>query len=236
MPQWLPYKLHSLGDSAVVIAFGDTIDDQVNRYIIAVYEKLLLIKPVFITDMMPAYCSLTVFYALSAVNQIKPVYANGYDYVCSYLDNILKPGFDINAQEEKTVTKFPVCYDVELAPDIEGLAKTRQVSINEIIRIHTAKKYRVYMIGFLPGFAYMGQVDEAIAAPRKKLPQPVKAGSVGIAGSQTGIYPIDSPGGWHIIGRTPIPLFDVTKQDPVLLKAGSIVQFYSITLHEYQHY
>ncbi|MBX2925509.1 MAG: 5-oxoprolinase subunit PxpB [Chitinophagaceae bacterium] len=236
MPSFFPYRFCPLGDSAVVAVFGDTIEDALNRHVIALCKKMQDLSPAFVTDLLPAYSSLTVFYDIHVVQQIKPGYISGYDYVCHYLENIFKQGVDTAVTEEETVVRIPVCYEDEFAPDMQELAKIKQLSTNEIVQLHSAKKYRVYMIGFLPGFAYMGKVEEAIAVPRKKLPQPVRAGSVGIAGEQTGIYPLSSPGGWHIIGRTPVKLFNTTGNDPVLLKAGNIVQFYPISRYEYKHY
>eukprot|EP01136_Pigoraptor_vietnamica_P038048 Opistho-1_new@106825 len=126
---------------------------------------------------------------------------------------------------------IPVCYDLSLAPDLVELATLHQLSVEEVIQLHTAQTYRVYMIGFLPGFAYMGSVDERIRTARKANPRTkVPAGSVGIAGEQTGIYPLDSPGGWQLIGQTPLPLFDATRTDPCLLQPGDEVQFCSISL------
>ncbi len=110
------------------------------------------------------------------------------------------------------------------------------LSKEELITLHTQKIYNVFMIGFLPGFAYMGEVDERIAMPRKQQPNIVAAGSVGIAGKQTGIYPLISPGGWHVIGRTPLKLFDAKREEPILLRAEDTIQFYSISKAEYENY
>ena len=117
---------------------------------------------------------------------------------------------------------------------MQPLASTKNILVDEVIQIHVSKKYKVYMLGFLPGFPYMGAVDEQIAMPRKATPVNIKEGSVGIAGKQTGIYPLASPGGWQIIGRTPLSLFDTTREEPTLLRAGDIVQFYSISKNEFE--
>jgi inhibitor of KinA len=110
------------------------------------------------------------------------------------------------------------------------------LTTEDVIRIHTSSPYTVYMNGFVPGFAYMGEVEESIAMDRKSSPVAVAAGSVGIAGKQTGVYPLPSPGGWQVIGRTPLQLFDPQAQDPVLLQPGDRVQFYPITYHEFENY
>jgi inhibitor of KinA len=123
-----------------------------------------------------------------------------------------------------------------LAADLQELASMHKLTIEGIIEIHCSKIYRIYMIGFLPGFAYMGTVDSRIVSPRKSKPRTnVPAGSVGIAGSQTGIYPFDSPGGWQLIGQTPLLLFDPTKENPTLLEPGDQVSFHTISLEEFHH-
>jgi inhibitor of KinA len=130
-----------------------------------------------------------------------------------------------------------VCYAERFALDLEELVQQKHLSKQEIIQLHTSITYRVYMIGFLPGFAYMGEVDEKIAMPRRQQPRTaVPEGSVGIAGAQTGIYPFTSPGGWNIIGRTPLKLFDKDKEEPTFFKPGDEVTFYSITEDEFAHY
>jgi inhibitor of KinA len=129
---------------------------------------------------------------------------------------------------------IPVCYEKEFAHDLEWIAIQNNISLEEIISLHTAASYHVYMLGFLPGFAYMGLVNDKISVPRKQKPVTVEAGSVGIAGKQTGIYPLSSPGGWQIVGRTPMKLFDKEKESPTLIKSGDSVQFYSITKDEFE--
>jgi inhibitor of KinA len=142
-----------------------------------------------------------------------------------------------NEISKQRILEIPVCYAKPFAPDLETLALQNQLTTEEVIQLHTAKVYRVYMIGFLPGFAYMGKVDHRIAAPRKSQPRTnIPAGSVGIAGEQTGIYPLVSPGGWNIIGQTPLKLFDAARPDPVLFQPGDRVHFYSISQNEFENY
>jgi inhibitor of KinA len=129
--------------------------------------------------------------------------------------------------------RISVCYETEFGPDLRELSLSRQLSIEEAIHLHTNRIYRVYMIGFLPGFTYLGKLDPRLETPRKTRPVPVLAGSVGIAGNQAGIYSLNSPGGWHIIGRTPVKLFDPAKGIPVRLKTGDQVQFYPVSREEY---
>ena len=129
--------------------------------------------------------------------------------------------------------EIPVCYDIELAADLTAVALSTGLSINEIIRLHSRQPYRVYLIGFLPGFPYLGRLPVELQLPRKQIPTNVAAGSVAIAGLQTGIYPVQSPGGWHVIGRTPLRIFDSSLEVPCLLEAGDLVQFTPISQHEY---
>jgi inhibitor of KinA len=141
-----------------------------------------------------------------------------------------------NTNEVNRLVRIPVCYEPFFAPDIEALANQKSITLHQLITLHTSVTYKVFMIGFLPGFPYMGEVDSSLEASRHLQPRKaVAAGSVGIAGKQTGIYPLTSPGGWQIIGRTPLRLFDVNRENAVLLQPGDSVQFYSITANEFAH-
>ncbi len=134
----------------------------------------------------------------------------------------------------KKLVHIPVCYEPSLGPDLELVASEKQLAIEEIIRLHSGRAYRVYMIGFLPGFPYMAAVDDRIVMSRKNKPRAViPAGSVGLAGLQTGIYPLDSPGGWQIIGRTPVKLFDKDNTNFLRINAGDAVQFYAVSRTEF---
>ena len=184
------------------------------------------------TEAVPAYSSLTVYYDIMAIKKKLPFHQTVFEWMQRQLEERLEQP----VQQDQTTGRLlniPICYDQEFAWDIQQLAETKNISIDEVIQIHTAKQYKVYMLGFLPGFAYMGEVDEKIAMPRKPHPVNIAAGSVGIAGKQTGIYPLSSPGGWQIIGRTPLKLFDSASDNPTLLKAGDMVQFYSITTNDF---
>lgn len=133
------------------------------------------------------------------------------------------------------VLEIPVLYGGEYGPDLEFVAKHAGKTAEEVIQIHTSTEYLIYMLGFTPGFAYLGGMDESIATPRLKQPRvKIPAGSVGIAGSQTGVYPIDSPGGWQLIGQTPVRMYDPTRQEPILVKAGDYVRFCAITPFEFK--
>jgi inhibitor of KinA len=230
-----PYKIFPLGDSAITVDFGNVIDRQINQYMISLFEKISvnLIKGVM--EVVPAYSSLTIYYDVFLLNKKNHSGDSVFEFMKTKLEKLLSENVDLDSMAPNLI-RIPVCYEKEFSPDLSWLAKQKNISEKEIIEIHTATNYRVFMLGFLPGFAYLGEVDEKIAAPRKQQPGRVHAGSVGIAGRQTGIYPLNSFGGWQIIGRTPLKLFNATKKNPVLLKAGDEIQFYSITKDEFANY
>lgn len=231
----LPYQLYSISDQAVTLDFGGPISLETNNKVHTLVGSLQKNILPGITDIIPAYNSVTVVYDYMAVYQaqltnenILPVYKIIEDWIEINLSEA-----SIENKDDKKEIIIPVCYDKSVGIDIEFIAKSHQLSIEQVIEIHTSKTYRVFMNGFLPGFAYMGIVDSSIQTPRHEIPRPlVSAGSVGIAGVQTGIYPCDSPGGWQIIGKTPLPLID--ENDHLLLTPGSFVKFKSISLLSFE--
>lgn len=230
-----PYTITPLGDSALLLNFGNAIDENLNELVVSVYHQLRKHPLPGLVEAVPAYNSIAVYYHPGAVR----IQGNGqntaFESMSQAIRKLLEKGRGHQPKEGKLVT-IPVCYDYDFAPDLKWIVRRNKISENEIIRIHASATYRVYMIGFLPGFPYMGVLDERIAAPRKAAPVMVEEGSVGIAGNQTGIYPFQSPGGWQIIGRTPLRLFDVSvKNNPALLQTGDLVQFTSITRDEFEN-
>lgn len=226
------YQIYPSGDHAITISWSDTISLEANQQVLAVYHYLRERKIAGVLDLIPAYTSLTLVYDLAMLIKKNPGQS-----VYTIMESQLQEAARLVALDTATISNritIPVCYDLSLAPDLVELAALHQLTVEAVIQLHTAKTYRVYMIGFLPGFAYMGSVDERIRAPRKTSPRTrVPAGSVGIAGEQTGIYPLDSPGGWQLIGQTPLRLFDAAQTDPCLLQPGNEVQFCSISLTEF---
>ncbi len=159
------------------------------------------------------------------------------DTIQALVDEVLIPNTVTQKKKITDIIRIPVCYETICAPDLLSLASIKGITTDELIRLHSSTTYRVFMNGFLPGFAYMGKVDETIAAPRLTTPrQKVPAGSVGIAGDQTGIYPMESPGGWQLIGRTPLALFNTDSSKPCLIEPGDQVQFYPISWNEFQNW
>lgn len=230
-----PYQITSLGDAALLVQFGNTIDEGINQKVLHLFRKLQALQLPYITDVVPAYSSLAVYYDVYQLLQKEKGF-KAFEFVAQLLKNILHQPTAEEVQSRNAI-QIPVCYAPAWAPDIEAVALQKNLSIEDVISLHTTPQYTVYMIGFLPGFAYMGKVDSRIAVERHVQPRlQIEAGSVGIAGLQTGIYPLASPGGWQIIGRTPLSLFQKEQPNPVRLQPGDKVQFYAITENEFKNY
>ena len=221
----MKYHLYHLGDSALVIDYGNNIDEKLNDEVNSRFHQFNSLQLPWVKDLVPAYSSLTIHYDLLYLSrQLKS--DSVFDYVKDFVREKIQEEIKVDIAS-RDVIRIPLSYDEESAPDIKFICESKNITREEVIRIFCSRSYRIYMLGFLPGFPYMGEVDERIAVGRKEQPVNVKGGSVGIAGKQTGIYPLDSPGGWQIIGRTPLKLFNAGRENPVLLKAGTMVEFYA---------
>ena len=231
----LPYKIFFISDSAVTLDFGNVIDEEINKKITALFIYLSQHPIGGMIEAVPAYSSITIYYDLPLLRKKILSKKTVHKWIQNELDKLLQNDFE-GIHAGAGLVHIPVCYEGEFGPDLESIAQNKGITVEDIVRLHTSKQYRVYMLGFLPGFAYMAEVEEQIEMPRKAQPQPTVAGSVGIAGKQTGIYPLSSPGGWQIIGRTPLKMFDKEKNEPCFLKAGDNVKFYSITKNEFENY
>lgn len=227
----LSYRIFSLGDTAITVDFGNRIDEKINEEVVARYQDWVAHPLWGMTEIVPAYSSLTVYYDLLKLKKGTDG-STAFERIKQEIEGRLQQPVR-PVEMNSPLVRIPVCYDPAFAPDIIRLAAAKKLTPEELIGLHTAATYKVHMLGFLPGFAYMGGTNERIAMPRKPQPVKVTAGSVGIAGRQTGIYPLDSPGGWHIIGRTPLKMFDPTAKKPVLLEMGDRVQFYTISKNEF---
>jgi inhibitor of KinA len=233
MRSYHPYTIFPLGDSALTIDFGNIIDEEINKKVLHLFYLIRQQQVPYIIDLVPAYSSLTVYYDLQKV--YNPT-QTAFEMLAALISNLTGQDSKQAARPARRL-EIPVCYEKKYALDIDELSARKNLLPEEVVAIHTSKTYRVYMLGFLPGFAYMGEVNEQIAMPRKTEPRTnVDPGSVGIAFTQTGIYPLGSPGGWHIIGRTPVRLFHKHNAMPVLFEPGDEVQFYSITEDEFKDY
>ena len=226
MPQ-MP-KIYPLGDGAVTVVFGNTIAEELNQRSISLAKHLTDDPHPGFIEAVPAYSSVTIFYDPIETRRAHRDHLSGFaavsDYVVTALTSVLE-----QAANDGRVVEIAVDFRSGSALDLDHVASNARLSPEAVIDLFMSSTYRVYMLGFLPGFAYMGEVDERIATPRRESPRlKVPKGSVGIAGRQTGIYPLESPGGWQIIGRTHMELFTPEGESPCLLSPGDRVRFVSI--------
>ncbi len=229
------YSIFPLGDNAILIDFGNELNESINQKLLAIFRKIKEQNIPGVLDVVPAYSSLTIHYDLMKIFE-KAGGRAVFDFITDQVKKIIEDNTEISFEENRKIS-IPICYDEEFGIDLSYLADEKNLSVEDVIQLHIDKAYRVYMIGFLPGFAYMGEVDQKIQIPRKENPRTqIEAGSVGIAGGQTGIYPLQSPGGWQIIGRTPLQLFNKEKTEPVLLQPGDQIKFFSISKYEFRNY
>jgi len=231
----IPYRIFPLGDAALTVDFGNSIDETLNSKILNWVYSLRVNPPEGMIEVTPAYNSFTVYYHVIQIKKAVNGSSTAFEFMKQKLDEFLQQAVTDHLPESSLI-EIPVCYDAAFAADIDKLSVVLNLSHEEIIHTHISRIYKIYMLGFLPGFAYMGQLDDRISLPRKSRPENITSGSVGIAGTQTGIYPLTSPGGWHIIGRTPLRLFNKEKDDPVLLKPGNRIKFISISRYEFENY
>ena len=222
-------QLEALGDSALLIRFGDRIDRALNAEVIAAVEILRASNLQGVHDIAPAYASVCVRYnpAVWGANLDR---ASPYEHIAAAIRAALASTDTRRAKaDESAVIEIPVCYGGEFGPDLSFVAECTKLTPEDVIARHSNSDYRVAMLGFAPGFPYLLGLDSALQIPRRANPRTrVPAGSVAIGGAQTGIYPRELPGGWHLIGRTPLNLFDVTRDPPALLAPGMLVRFRAI--------
>lgn len=231
------YTIFPLGDSALTIYYGNVIDENLNYRVQLLFQEIQNRNFKEILDVIPAYSSLTILYNILEVDEANGGNKTAFEIMSEKVKQVIKLSADTRNHVQKRVVKVPVCYAMKYALDIQEIANIKNLSVAEVIQLHVQKKYRVYMLGFLPGFPYMGEVDERIVMPRKNQPRvKITAGSVGVAAAQTGIYPFDSPGGWNIIGRTPLQIFNKEETNITLFEPGDEVEFYSISEDEFENY
>lgn len=217
-------RIVTAGDSSLLVEFEQEISPEVNRRIAATVQMIREQHIEGVVDVIPTYCSLLINYDPRVVL---------YDEIKERIKSMLKIDASLGIQKKK-IFEIPVCYGGEYGPDIQNIADHAGLSVEEVIKIHTSKDYLIYMLGFLPGFTYLGGLDERIHTPRLENPRlKISAGSVGIGGSQTGIYPLDSPGGWQLMGLTPVKTYDPDREIPILVEAGDYIRFVAIDEAEF---
>lgn len=214
-----------LADDALLLRFGEAIDATHNARALEASRRLREQNPCWLRDAVPAYASLAVFFDCGRIDDADP-----HAFVATALCAILQQPETADAATPKAVD-IPVCYELEMGPDLPEAANELRISVDELIHRHSSASYTVAMIGFAPGFPYLLGLPDSLALPRLATPRTrVPAGSVAIGGRQTGIYPRESPGGWRLLGRTPLVLFDAARASPALLTPGDRVRFQRIDL------
>ncbi|PRY09952.1 inhibitor of KinA [Pontibacter ummariensis] len=227
------FRLYPLGDTAIVVQLGHEINDKTHAKVRAFAAYLEQFPFTGMLEYVPAFTTVTIYYNPWVVSERGSL--DPYEKVTSVIQTMLFFSGDGVKKQVERVVEIPVLYGGEYGPDLEFVATHNALTPEEVIAIHASTDYQAYMIGFAPGFPYLGGMNARIAAPRKETPlASIPAGSVGIAGKQTGIYPIATPGGWQLIGRTPLSLFDPARECPSLLKAGDRIRFVPISEEEYQ--
>lgn len=233
-------EMFPIGESGILVEFGNKIHPDIHRKTKALTDYLDAQPFQGMVECVSAFSSVAVFYDPIKVKNLQTNCAEkeqlSYKIVKSMLQEILLT-LDHSDNNKPRIVEIPVCYGGEFGPDLEYVAEYNKITVDEVIKIHLNGEYLVYMIGFAPGFPYLGGMSEKISAPRRKSPRMlIPKGSVGIAGMQTGVYPIGTPGGWQLIGRTPLELFRPNECPPSLLKSGDIVKFYPISYEEYENH
>jgi len=218
-------KRRLVGDTGVIVEFGDEIAPEINRKVRTMTFALDRERPTGVREVIPTYRSLMIVYDPLEVD---------LDRLMGLLTD-LEQRLDETEMPPARRVEIPVCYGGEYGPDIEFVANSHGLTVEDVIRIHSGTEYQIYMMGFSPGFAYLGGLPEELHTPRLETPRAViPAGSVGIANEQTGMYPLESPAGWRIIGRTPLKLFDPARSNPFLYDAGDMIRFVTISAEDFR--
>jgi inhibitor of KinA len=232
-------EITPLGDSALLIRVAENFDDSPEdalSKVLAAKRGLEAAQIPGAIEVAPAYTTVALFYnPMHAIDAGAPL-EDVFGWIEQRIRKVLSEIKGIHADRaESSFVEIPVCYESEFALDLEHVAEHAGVHWKEVVDLHCAVEYRVHCVGFTPGFPFLGGLSRKLATPRRDVPRKeIPAGSVAIGGSQTGVYPIKSPGGWNIIGRTPFHLFDPKKNPPALLRAGDRVRFRSVTREEFE--
>jgi inhibitor of KinA len=233
-------EITPLGDSALIVRVRDRFEDAPEETLDRVLRAFQQLEGATISgviELAPAYTSVAVFFDPVTVAKSAETSDKVFDWLAERIRGVVAAGAERgrkNRSRSQTV-EIPVCYDQEFALDIDDVARRANISPSEVIRLHSSAEYRVACIGFVPGFPFLTGLPKRLATPRREVPRKeIPPGSVGIGGAQTGIYPLRSPGGWNLIGRTPLSLFGPEKNPPALLRAGESVRFRQITRDEFE--
>ncbi|MDW0117949.1 5-oxoprolinase subunit PxpB [Sporosarcina thermotolerans] len=226
----MKYTLSPMGDQAVMIEVDAVISPSSQRNVKSIVARLNEASPSWMVEAITAYTTVTIIYDLQEFNGK----GSPFEQVCQRIQELLQDVREMGDSEQRIV-RIPVLYGGSYGPDLHFVAEYNCLTPDEVIAIHTTGDYTVHMIGFAPGFPFIGGMSEKISAPRRSTPRlKIPARTVGIAGMQTGVYPIETPGGWQLIGRTPLELFLPNEHPPTLLGPGDKIRFYKITSKEYE--
>ena len=232
-------EIAPLGDSALIVRVRESFDgapDETLNAVLATRRLLENAQLPGVIELAPAYTTVAIFFdpVLIVAAGAKP--NELFDWLAERIRKVISNAKEVRADQIKTsLVEIPVCYDAEFAPDVEEVARRAGLGAQEVVDLYNATEYRVHCIGFTPGFPFLGGLPSKLATPRRSTPRKeIPAGSVAIGGAQAGIYPVKSPGGWNLIGRTPLRLFDPQKKPPALLRAGDRVRFRAISREEFE--
>lgn len=218
------YSFLQNGDSAVTVQFKNEISREVNSCVTSLCTEIEQNKIRGVTEYIPTFCSVSVLYDCTLISAQK---------LKNKLEKIVK-NIKITTSRKAKLYEIPVCYDDKFALDIKNVCNHCGLTKDEVIALHSGKDYLIYMLGFLPGFAYLGGMDSKLVTPRLDSPRAeIFEGAVGIGGEQTGIYPAPSPGGWQLIGKTPVKVYDKNRENPILYSSGDCIRFVPIDIEEY---
>ena len=232
-----------LGDSALIVRVREQFDDAPEETLDGVlrsFQKLRKAAIPGVIELAPAYTSVAVFFDPIAIARSSGTPDKVFDWLAERVHGVVAGGVDPGrrariSKGDVRIVEIPVCYESEFAPDLDDVASHAQITTKQVVDLHSTAEYRVACIGFVPGFPFLAGLPEKLATPRRSIPRKeIPPGSVGIGGAQTGIYPLRSPGGWNLIGRTPLKLFDPTKDPPTVLRPGDRVRFRVITREEFE--
>ncbi len=229
-------NLVQTSENTMVILFDQTINPDIARQVALCQRRIEKDIHEYIVDIISSYASITVVFDFRKINgeSVKTLLLESLHKVLDKGSNKSSAVTKKSATQDKQIIDIPVYYDSEVGFDLVAIAEDKNITVNDVITLHTEQIYDVYAVGFAPGFAYLGSVNEQIAMPRKQTPRKhIPAGSLGIAGQQTAIYPSSSPGGWQIIGRTPCAMVDYEAAEPSRIKMGDQVRFVPISKQEY---
>ncbi|PYL62494.1 MAG: hypothetical protein DMF24_03955 [Verrucomicrobia bacterium] len=231
-----------LGDSALIVRVHERFEDAPEEILDQVLHTLYQLREAAIPgviELAPAYTSVAVFFDPIVVAEASGRPDETFDWLTMQIRGVVSGAGRRRrvraAKSDMRLVEIPVCYAPEFAPDLDDVARGAELSTKEVVELHSTAEYRVACIGFVPGFPFLTGLAKKLATPRRATPRKeISPGSVGIGGAQTGIYPLRSPGGWNLIGRTPLKLFDPTKNPPSFLRAGDRVRFRAITREEFE--